>query len=76
MKLTESFFVRGIVLLSSVLNLRVFPPLPPPLPETLKVCSGEGETALLSSGEVCGEEFFLVAAVDRNSSLELTDFFV
>lgn len=60
------FLTLGIVLRSKLLDH-----LPPLL---ILICwSGEGETALLRRGEVCGEVFFFEVE-SRKSSLELTDF--
>ena len=52
------------ILRSRVLDRRGF--------DTLYGCSGDGETALLSKGEVWGEVDFLLP--ERNSSLVLIDF--
>lgn len=71
-KLTSCFLVRGIVFLSKVLALRNLDPLLGVV--TLWVWSGDGETALLRRGEVWGEVLLFLLVVERNSSLELTDF--
>ena len=52
------------VLRSKVLDLRGF--------DTRKGCSGDGDTALLRSGEVWGDDIFLLLV--KNSSLVLMDF--